>query len=66
MTATLTKLYALLETPTVMLLSSTQAQWNSLTANNRNRVLRTLLSVVERLGRTRLTDMDYQNAMNSL
>lgn len=60
------KLAKLLDTTTVMLAVSTRARWNALADRQRRKVLQTLLAMVERTGRTRLTDMDYQNAMNSL
>ncbi len=58
------KLATLLDTTTVMLAVSTRTRWNALADRERRSVLRILLAVVERTGRKRLLDMDYQNAMN--
>ncbi len=58
------KLAKLLDTTTVMLSIGTRARWNAFTDNQRRAILCILLAMVERTGRKRLTDMDYQNAMN--
>ncbi len=60
------KLAKLLDTTVVMLSVSTQTRWNNLNHKQHRKSIQILLSTIERTGQKRLTDMDYQNAMNQM